>query len=512
MMTRKTHSGSAMGLAVLVAAVVLAIGSDATAEDPAKATSANVSSKSLIELAPIVVDINRRYYKFYGDPNTVNGGILERSYLTDNWAGDGLRDKLIDAGVYLDVGVTQWAGGNVYGGIDTGGNYFGSLDLWANLDTAKLSNGLWPAGDIFLHGEIAWGQDILDRKSIQGRTGSTIPVVYDMTMPVATDTGGFYLSEYYLVQALSPEVSVWIGQMNGAGLIDGNRFANDEKHQFLNTALVDNPVVGPFAPYTAFTAAAVWLPTPEHLFIAGVMDNNGTARKTVASTYAIDATVVVASYGFLPEFDGKPGHYQIVGAYTNKDFASYAVGNRLALSEELLGLVPIETKTDNYVMLVTADQYLFVKDKKQQIGWGLFGRLGFAPKDRNAIDQFYSFGVGGRGLLIPGRDLDFWGLGWAGTHLSSDLRDDLELLTRQPLLGRPGVDIKSFEHVIEAFYNFELVPWAHLTFDMQFIVNPIGAQIANGGDPIGAQIVSGGRSVNDDGLAIVLGTRLQIDF
>ena len=34
---------------------------------------------------------------------------------------------------------------NVDGGSDEGGlQYTGSLDLWANLDTAKLTNALWP--------------------------------------------------------------------------------------------------------------------------------------------------------------------------------------------------------------------------------------------------------------------------------------------------------------------------------------------------------------------------------
>jgi porin len=477
----------------LVAALVLAIGSDATAEDPAKATSDDISKKSLIEQAPIVVDVNRRYFKFYGDPDTVHGDLLERSYLTGSWLGDGLRDKLVDAGVYFDVAMTQSVGGNPYGGTETRGIYFGSLDLMANLDTAKLSNGLWPGGDIFLHGEVAWGRDIENRKGLEQSVGALIPTNYDTTMPLATDTNKFYLSEYYIVQALAPEVSVWAGQMNGAGLIDGNQFANDEKHQFQNTVLVDNPAVGPFAPYTAFTIAGVWLPTTEHVFIAGVMDNNGKVNETVAETYDTDATVFVASYGWLPEFGGKPGRYQIVGAYSNKNLPNYAIGDRMALLEELVGATPIKKKTDNWITIGTFDQYLYVKDAEKQIGWGLFARYGVTPKNRNAIDQFYSVGVGGRGLLIPGRDLDFWGVGWGGSHFSSDLRGDLEDLGIQTL--------QAWEHVVEAFYNIEVVPWAHLSLDLQFIVDPLGAQAINTTAPVA-----------DDGLAIVLGSRLQIDF
>jgi carbohydrate-selective porin OprB len=109
------------------------------------------------------------------------------------------------------------------------------------------------------------------------------------------------------------------------------------------------------------------------------------------------------------------------------------------------------------------------------------------------IDQFYSFGVGGRGCLIPGRDFDFWGLGWAGTHISGDLRDDLALM---------NVEVDSMEHVIEGFYNIALTPAVHLTLDVQYIINPVVAQIENArsGD------------VKSDNHAWVLGTRLQLDF
>lgn len=65
---------------------------DTDAKGKAKTTKDKVKAESLIEQAPIVVDINRRYYKFYGKPSeTFTGGVLERFQLTSNWNGG--RDK-----------------------------------------------------------------------------------------------------------------------------------------------------------------------------------------------------------------------------------------------------------------------------------------------------------------------------------------------------------------------------------------------------------------------------------
>ena len=462
---------------------------DTTAKDKTETTEDKIKAASIIEQAPIIVDINRRYFKFYGSPSeTVTGGILERSQLTNNWNGG--RDKLVEAGVYFDVGLTQNFMANVDGGTDEDGlKYTSSLDLWLNLDTAKLTNAWWPGAEIFLHGETRWAGD---DDGVWTDAGSAIPPVYDDTMPLAENK--FYLSEYYVIQALTPKLSVWLGQLNGAGLIDGNAFANSEKHQFMNTALVDNPAIGPFAPYTGTAVVGTYLPTPQHLFIAAAMDTQGQIDQTVFDTYDTDATTGVLSYGWLPEFGGRPGRYQLVAAYTNKDTTDFNIGSRKDFFEEILGIKkPPSDKNDNYITIGTFDQYLYVKDKERMIGWGLFARYGFTPKDRNVIDQFYSFGLSGRGCLIPGRDLDFWGLGWAGSHISSDLRDDLEFLNQ---------DIDSFEHVIEGFYNIALTPAVHLTLDAQYIINPVVAQIRN----------DIGRDVESDGHAFLIGTRLQIDF
>jgi carbohydrate-selective porin OprB len=152
-------------------------------------------------------------------------------------------------------------------------------------------------------------------------------------------------------------------------------------------------------------------------------------------------------------------------------------------------VVPVAEKSNNYTFMINFDQYLWVKGggpaagRKHQppVGIGIFGRAGWAPKDRNVIDQFYSFGIGGYGMLIPGRDNDQWGLGWAGTHISSDLRDDVGLLS---------IDLDSFEHAVEAFYNFQVTPATHLKLNAQVIDSPV-------------------KSLDT---ACTLGMRLQIDF
>jgi len=113
----------------------------------------------------------------------------------------------------------------------------------------------------------------------------------------------------------------------------------------------------------------------------------------------------------------------------------------------------------------------------QPVGIGLFGRADWAPEDRNAIDQFYSFGIGGFGVLLPGRDGDQCGVGGAGSHIWDDLPD-------------LNVGLRTWEHAVEAFYNFQLTPAAHLSLNSQF-VRPASQSVDT---------------------AWTLGTRLQLDF
>jgi len=74
---------------------------------------------------------------------------------------------------------------------------------------------------------------------------------------------------------------------------------------------------------------------------------------------------------------------------------------------------------------------------------------------------FFDVGLGGDGLFA-GRPHDKFGVAYAFTDLSQDLKSNLNLLTR-------GVTPVRSEHQLEMFYNAHLVPWLQLTGDLQII-------------------------------------------
>lgn len=452
-----------------------------SAQEPAKDAEATIS---LAEVAPELYYQLRRYPKFYGDPNTMHGNLRQRSFLLDNIGG--ARDSLVEKGFYFDVAVTQFLQGNVSGGDDEGdARYNGTADYWLTVDSGKA--GLWPGGALFLHAESSWQAD----SSVNSDTGSLIPPNFDAVMPSPDESEGIALPEFYLVQALPANTLALAGKVNWAGLADTNFFANNERTQFTYTGLVNNPILGAFVPYTSLGLGGVWAaPSQKHTVALIAIQSKGDGTTSGFDNFNGDYTLG-GQYQFSPKLGGDlPGNYRVIVGASNKDLIDFAIDPR-HLIEEIIGEVPVAKKAENYAFLLNFDQYLWVKDQGQEsgsgrlhlppVGLGLFGRAGWAPEDRNVIDQFYSFGLGGYGMLIPGRDYDQWGVGWSGTHISSDLRDDVGLL---------GIDLDSMEHGFEAFYNVEVTPAIHLTFN--------------------AQIIDSTDSAVDT--ATTLGTRLQIDF
>ena len=440
---------------------------------------------SLIEVAPAVYHTAKRYHKFYGDANTQQGGFLERS----NLLGDlnGFRDDLAEFGVYFDVGVTQFLEGNLSGGDRDSPNprQAGSSDLWLWLDSGKAN--LWPGGALFVHGEVNWGT------SANGDVGSTLPANFDATMPNTRQRPNVALSELYMLQTLPGHLVAAAGKIDQAAWADTNMFANNERTQFTYVGLVNNPIAGAFFPYTSIGAWLDWAPNKSHNLTAVWADSDSTATQAGFDTAFNEDNSFAFQYIYSTEIAGRPGNYLLSGTYSTKDVTSFSI-SRVRLFEELTGDLGVADKDENYGVIGNFSQYLWVKDEsaaafgtrphstkarhvRPPVGIGVFGRAGWAPEDRNTIDQFYSFGIGGYGMLIPGRDDDNWGIGWAGSHISDDLRD----------LDR---EFRSWEHAFELFYNFALTPALHLSLDSQ-VIRPADETADT---------------------AFALGARLQIDF
>ena len=449
---------------------------------------------SLIEVEPELIYSLRRYSKFYGDDNTIHGNIFERSYLFGDLGG--IRNTLVEHGIYFDAGVTQFFQVNASGG-DTNGSIknSGSADYYLSIDTGKA--GLWSGGVFMFHAESSWQAD----RSINNDTGSLLPASFDAVMPTPGKDEALLLPEAYLLQALPGNMLLTLGKADFAGFADQNVFANNERTQFSYAGLVNNPILGAFVPYTPLGGSAVWAPNRKNTVALVVCQAKGEANNTGFNNFNGDSTVGF-QYQFSPVINANlPGNYRVIAGYSNKDLPSFDIGRRQLIGE-LVGVKPPIDKSDNYTLLFNFDQYLLIKGGSLEeyqkrldesgypgvghhhlppVGIGIFGRAGWAPDDRNVIDQFYSLGIGGYGGLFTGRYFDQWGIGWAATHISSDFRDDVGFL---------GVDVDTFEHSFEVFYNFQLTPAANLT---------VNAQVMDSAE----------KSFNT---AFTVGTRLQIDF
>jgi len=481
---QKNHPRSAclpvLGFALTIQLAALpAMGGDESGPGPVQgdASTSEVEVKkpvSVLDAAPSLYSGLIRMPNYYGDPNmdreTLDGSILARQYLFGSLGG--LRDRAADHGLILDMDLTQVYQGVVSGDGD-GGRYFGSGDVWLGLDSGRA--GLWPGGLLISHFEGNWGEVVTG-------TGGLLPLNADTTMPASPSS--LALSELYLFQALPEDFSVMAGKVYWAGIADKSLFANNERTQFLYEGLVNNAILGAFVPYTALGAAVSKKITPELGLTAVGFSNDSSADRPAFDTFDFGAFTCALTAEWTPTFGGLPGNYNIIFGYSSKDITSYDIDDEYLLGE-IIGTVPVAQESENYAMVMAGSQYLWVdktgrRSDGRPVGFGPFFRFGIAPEDRNLIDQFYSAGLGGNGGPFR-RHNDSWGIGWAGSHISSDFRRDAGVL---------GVDVGDFEHVWEAYYQVAITPAVHASFHAQYL---------NSAKP----------SADD---AVILATRLQVNF
>lgn len=416
------------------------------------------------------------YSDNYWDYNTNDSRYRLKNYSGDietmpNLLGDwwGHRNRMAEDGIIIEGGFTGVVQTNTRGGLNTHdtASKGGSADYWLMLDTERL--GCWPGGLWTFHGETIFG------KNVFRHVESVMSVNHDALLP-RPDPGLTTLSELYLCQHFGSDLIITVGKIDPLNIADKNLFANDERRQFMSTALTGNPVLFPLAQYTALAFSLEYRPSTWASMNFFALDNNATVTKSGFDTAfeSPQGTTLGAELSLKIEPCNYMGTQRIGYAYSNKEFDRLDPDFRVNLPNN----AGSGTKDDDYVFWYNFDQYIYTEKDDPSQGIGIFGRYGYSTGKANVLDEFYSFGIGGKGI-VDGRDDDTFGIGYYYAGISDDF---------------PKANNLSHEEGIEVYYAAQMTKSVQVTQALQWIKDP------------------GAGGVDDNGNAVVLGLRVQVDF
>jgi len=391
-----------------------------------------------------------------------SGDLWSRPALTGDWGG--FRNTMVKRGINLDVDLVQGVQG-----LNSGGSfrnhdsirypYAGHAEYRLNVDTGKL--GLWPGGFLTIMGESQFG------KYLNGReTGALLPPNAAALYPIPFDETTT-LTSVVFTQFLAKWFGIYLGKLDTFGG-DMNAFAHEWKTQFMNTGFGPTPVFFNIFPYSTLGAGLIVLPTDSVQFTFTAASPGGTANRAGFSTLFDEGVVLDAELRVGIKPFGLPGHQLLGGVWSSTSFTSLAQDPRTAIPvgdiirgeislSNALSEVQISKTTGSWMAYYNFDQFLYTTKADGSQGIGIFGRMGFGDRNTNILEQFYSFGIGGQGL-IPGRDLDRFGIGFYYTNFSNHL---------------PEIVLSGNEIGLEVFYNIAATNWLYVTPDIQ-VIEPAG--------------------------------------
>jgi porin len=377
--------------------------------------------------------------------------LLERDAMTGEWFG--ARPLIEDHGVTFNAGYTCDAMGVVAGGGPDGTFYAGLLDFGVDADFEKLFG--WEGGSF----QTTW----------LWLSGSG-PVEQLANSPLGLSGIAGYptlrMRELWLQQEfLGEKISLRLGQLAA----DSEFFISDYAGLFVNSTFgwplitsANLPSGGPASPMGTpgvrlAIEAADWLSFRTAAFQGNVFPQDEnlhgfdySLNAQTGFTFLAEAEV---SWGQQKDSDTLPGYF--------KPGAWFQTG-------ESADPLSAQTSAGNCGFYAVGDQML-LREKGDE-GLGFFGRVSFAPPDRNVYSFYFDTGLTYRGL-VPGRDGDTAGIAFSFAKTTPGWDQAISASG-----GIPG----GSQTVLEATYQIEIAPWFLLQPDLQFIIQPAGqSNLAN---------------------------------
>lgn len=371
------------------------------------------------------------YNKPFSERNTLIGSL------------DGWRQKLANEGITLDANLTQVTQGVAAGGIEEGWEYSGRGETRLNLDTSKL--GWWPGGLLTVIGEGNYGS------SLSNKTGALLGTNVNDLFPESENS--FVIPQVLFTQFLSPEFAISIGKFTTITATGGdmNEFAHGKgSDKFLNPNFNFNPLMAVTVPYSTLGVAGIYLPSKDLTITVSAINPYGKPGSAGFDDLFTEGATFASEGRYTTHFFGKTGH-QLLGATVST--ANYVDLDQRAANFIFPGL-PVEQASNSWAAYWNADQYFYQPDTTVNRGVGVFARFGISDGKANPIENFASFGIGGKGV-IPCRENDGFGIGffysWA--------------------VNNSVTSLAGFEDAqgYEAYYEIALTPALKLSPDIQWI-------------------------------------------
>lgn len=394
---------------------------------------------------------------------------LRRRHMAGKWMGQ--RDLLASWGITPTLTYVSHMLGNPVGGRRKKVAYDDNIGLDVHVDLEKLLH--WHGLEFHVSGSLRSGRN-LSSEAIGN------------TFPVSNLFGGETIRLYalYIEQAgCEGRCSLLAGRFGV-----GDEFLTSPLYSvFLNNAIDGNPISVPLDIPTFSSAAypvAQWgarlalRPARDWSIMTAV--SNGDVKLARTSAHGADFSLrrnaslfAIGEVGYLHgqsgNASGLPGNYKF-GAYYDSGAFADLYRDRDGRASVLSGLPP-QREHNNYGLYFLVDQEVFREDDPKHLqGLTPFVGMTFAPANINPFPFFLMSGLIYTGL-VPGRERDSTGLGFAYGPFSSDLRRAQRLQQRQ---NEGALGVQDFEMVLELTYQCELAPHLIVQPDLQYIIQPGG--------------------------------------
>ena len=393
--------------------------------------------------------------------------IRTRDHLFGDWGG--LRTKLSDHGVYVDLRLTQVYQNVTSGGVETGSSYGGVLDYIFNVDAEKL--GLWKGLAFNVHAQTRYGEDIGSKAG--PLTLASTPLLY----PLPGDYHGTEITGAAVYQSFADgKAQAFFGKLHTLDLVDG--LLPQTTHQGVGGFMNVNALATAM-PWFRFVNLSQWgggaWTIENGMPQAGVIvlgQANTTTTWSFDGAFS-DGVGLLGFYRHSYKVGDKDGYVMGVLGGSTKKFQSLDPLDWIVLPGE--GAVSSNKKSPKDVAAYVY-QVLWKGSDKQYVHILAGGTL---ADDNPSFSNWSAFSSLEAYGVLGSRLHDRMGIsGWY-----SGITDNVKDLT-----STVGLDIGDLWGT-ELYYNYQIAPWIHATANLQFLQN----------------------SLKDD-VAVVPGIRLVIDF